>query len=119
MWSFKNLKEIEVRNCKLLEHVFDLQGYDDTNIEILPKLETLELKELVGLKGIICNNEKSSSTRGIFSPFMPVSFHNLICLSINCCGKEDKNEGNVNIPIEDGVLFGENVSFLQSFCNEY
>ena len=95
--------------CEALEHVFDYQGYDDTNDEILPKLETLKLKDLWGLKGMVVNND---STRGCFSPWMPVSFCSLKCLSIKNCGKEDKDEGNADILIQDGVFFGEKVSFL-------
>ena len=113
MRSLKNLKEIVVENCEVIEHVFDLQGHD-TNVEILPKLETLKLKNLVGLKGI-CNNGKNDSTKGFFSSFTPVSFDNLKCLSIDNCGKEDKDQENVNIPVEDGVLFGEKVCFLLMF----
>ena len=95
--------------CEALEHVFDYQGYDDTNDEILPKLETLELGSLVELKGIVPNND---SRRGCFSPWMSVSFYNLKCLYINYCGKEDKDQGNADILIQDGVFFGEKVSFL-------
>ena len=102
--SFKNLKEIDVGFCWNLKHVFDLQGCD-TYGEILPKLEILELECLMKLKGIIIyNNEEDDETRGIFSPFMPMSFRNLKCLSINRCGEEVE---------EDEVLFGEKVSFLQ------
>ena len=109
MGSLNNLKEMIVRECEALEHVFDYQGYDDTNDEILPKLETLELEGLVELKGIVANHD---SIRGCFSPWMPVSFHNLKCLSIKNCGKEDKDQGNADILIQDGVFFGEKVSFL-------
>ena len=106
MQSLKNLKEIEVKNCPVLEHVFDLRGYD-TNGESLPKLEILELKNLYELKGIICNNGKNDT----ISSFMSVSFHNLKCLSIYQCGKEDKDQENVNISAEDEVLFSKEVSF--------
>ena len=104
--SFRNLKEIKVRWCGNLKHVFDLQGCD-TYGEILPKLEILELFFLKKLKGIIiCNNEENDDTTGLFSPSMPMSFQNLKCLSICCCGEEVE---------EDEVLFGEKVSFLQIF----
>ena len=111
MQSFKILKEIEVKSCGVLEHVFDLGGYD-TNIETLPKIEILKLESLYKLKGI-CNNEKNDTVRDSFSSFMHVSFHNLKCLSIKWCGKKDTNRENVNISFEDAVLFGEKVSFLQ------
>lgn len=107
MQIFKNLKDIEVIDCAVLEHVFDLQGHDTTKVEILPKLESLTLINLVGLKGIIY--EKNDGATSCFSASMPVSFHNLRCLSIYHCGRND------NIPIEDGVLFGEKVSFLYFF----
>ena len=104
--SFKNLKEIKVGRCWNLKHVFDLQGCD-TYGEILPKLEILELTYLKKLKGIIiCNNEANDDTRGLFSPSMPISFQNLKCLSIDCCGEGVE---------EDEVLFDEKVSFLQFF----
>ena len=114
--SFKNLKEIDVNYCWNLKHVFDLQGCD-TYGEILPKLEILELYYLEKLKGIIiCNNEENNDRRGIFSPSMPMTFQNLKCLSIDHCGEEVEDGGNVNIPIEEHeVLFGEKVSFLQFF----
>ena len=114
--SFKNLKEINVRWCRNLKHVFDLQGCD-TYGEILPKLEILNLMYLRKLKGIIiCNNEENDDTRGLFSPSMPMTFQNLKYLFICDCGEEVENGGNVNIPIEEHeVLFGEKVSFLQFF----
>ena len=103
-------------NCGNLKHVFDLQG-SDTYGEILPKLEILELTYLKKLKGIIiCNNEENDDTRGLFSPSMPMAFHNLKCLSINGCRIEVDDGGNVNIHIEEHeVLFGEKVSFFQFF----
>ena len=105
-----------MRWCGNLKHVFDLQGCD-TYGEILPKLEILELEGLKKLKGIIiCNNEENDDTRGLFSPFMPMTFQNLKCLSIYRCGEEVEDGGNVNILIEEHeVLFGEKVSFLQIF----
>ena len=114
--SFKNLKKIKVSWCRNLKHVFDLQGCD-TYGEILPKLEILELMCLKKLKGIIiCNNKENDDTRGLFSPSMPMTFQNLKCLSINHCGEEVEDGGNVNIPIEEHeVLLGEKVSFFQYF----
>ena len=114
MQSFKVLKKIEVKSCGVLEHVFDLGGYD-TNIETLPKMEILTLESLYKLKGI-CNNEKNDSMRdSLYSySFIHVSFHNLKCLSIKWCGKKDTDRENVNISFEGAVLFGEEVSFLQN-----
>ena len=73
-------------------------------------LEKIEELKIMGLKdNIICKDEKNDSIRSLFSPSVPVSFHNLKCLSITC-------EGNViSIVTEDGVLFGEQVRFLQYF----
>ena len=100
---FKNLKEIKLSDCGNLKHVFDLQGCD-TYGEILPKLEILELRDLKKLKGIIiCNNKENDDTRGLFSSSMPMTFQNLKCLFIRCCGEKVE---------EDEVLFGEKVSFL-------
>ena len=114
--SLKNLQKIKVSFCVNLKYVFDLQGCD-TYGEILPKLEILDLFSLKKLKGIIiCNNEENDDTRGLFSPSMPMSFQNLKRLSINNCGEEVEDGGNVNIPIEEHeALFGEKVSFLQFF----
>ena len=121
--SFKNLKEIEVRWCLNLRHVFDVQGYDDADhVEIFSKSEeTLKLENLVEPKGIsICDNEKNESSGGCLSclsPFRPVER-----LSIFCPGKEDKDQRNVNISNQDGVHFLEEVSFLRysfSFSLDY
>ena len=67
-------------------------------------LEKIEELKIMGLKdNIICNDEKNDSTRGLFSPLVPMSFHNLKCLSISYC------------LTENGVLFGEQVRFLFFF----
>ena len=74
--------------------------------KLLEKIEELELR---GLKdNIICNNEKNDSTGSLFSPSLPVIFHNLKYLSIF-------DYENVFIPNEDESLFGEKVSFLQYY----
>ena len=70
--------------------------------KLLEKTEELELGEL---KDIIC----------LFSPSIHASFDNLKYLSISYCGMEDKGKGNISIPAQDGVLFGEKVSFLPYF----
>ena len=70
--------------------------------KLLEKNEELELREL---KDIMC----------LFSPSIHASFDNLKYLSISHCGMEDKGKGNISIPAQDEVLFGENVSFLQYF----
>ena len=112
--SFKNLKEIRVYQCENLRHVFDVQGYDDANhVEIFSKSEeTLKLENLVDPKGIsICDNEKNESSGGCLSCFSP--FKHVERSSIFCPGKEDKDQGNVNISNQDGVHFLGEVSFLQ------
>ena len=111
--SFQNLKKIEVGDCKVLENVFtfDLQGLD-RNVGILPKLETLKLKGLPRLRYITCNENKNNSMRYLFSSSMLMDFQNLKCLSIINCANEDKEEGYVDTPIEEVVLFDEKVSFL-------
>ena len=114
--SFKNLKEIKVNWCKNLRHVFDVQGYDDADhVKIFSKSEeTLKLENLVEPKGIsICDNEKNEKNESsggclsCFSPFRPVE-----CSSIFCLGKEDKDQGHVNISNQDGVHFLGEVSFF-------
>ncbi|KAL6323851.1 hypothetical protein AAG906_005847 [Vitis piasezkii] len=64
----ENLKEIDINDCEVLEHVFafDLQGLD-RNVGILPKLETLRLGELPRLRYIICDENKNDSMRCLFS----------------------------------------------------
>ena len=110
---FNNLKKIDVYGCKVLEYAFDLQGLDE-NVEILPKLETLELQRLPRLRYIICNEDKNDGMRCLFSSPMLMDFQNLKCLTIQDCAY-DNEEGHVNTPIEDIVLFGEKVSFLPYF----
>ncbi|WKA03428.1 hypothetical protein VitviT2T_021536 [Vitis vinifera] len=107
---FNNLKKIHVYGCKVLEYTFDLQGLDE-NVEILPKLETLKLHKLPRLRYIICNEDKNDGMRCLFSSQTLMDFQNLKCLSIQDCAYENNEEGHVNTPIEDIVLFGEKVSF--------
>ncbi|KAJ9682531.1 hypothetical protein PVL29_018450 [Vitis rotundifolia] len=107
---FNNLKKIDIYDCEVLEHIFDLQGLDG-NVEILQKLETLELERLPRLRYIICNEDKNDGMRCLFSSPILMDFQNLKCLSIKDCVNEDKEEGYVNTLIEDIVLFGEKVSF--------
>ena len=107
----ENLKEIDINDCEVLEHVFvfDLQGLD-RNVGILPKLETLRLGELPRLRYIIC--DENDSMRCLFSHPTLMDFQNLKHLSIQDCMVEDEEEGHVNTPIEDTMFFGEKVSFL-------
>ncbi|KAJ9682535.1 hypothetical protein PVL29_018453 [Vitis rotundifolia] len=107
---FNKLKKIDVHNCEVLEYVFDLQGLDE-NVEILPKLETLELKKLPRLRYILCNEDKNDGVRCLFSSPTLVEFQNLKRLSIKHCAYENNEEEHVNTPIEDIVLFGEKVLF--------
>ncbi|RVW64550.1 Disease resistance protein [Vitis vinifera] len=103
--EFNNLKKIDVYGCKVLEYAFDLQGLDE-NVEILPKLETLELQRLPRLRYIICNEDKNDGMRCLFSSPMLMDFQNLKCLTIQDC-TYDNEEGHVNTPIEDIVLFAK------------
>ncbi|KAJ9682092.1 hypothetical protein PVL29_018129 [Vitis rotundifolia] len=98
---FNNLKKIEVDNCEVLEHVFDLQGLDK-NVGILPKLEILELRGLPKLRYIIYKEDKSDSMRCLFSPSTFMSFQNLKHLSIEDCAEEGEytmlfNEKELNL----------------------
>ena len=92
---------MEVCDCEVLEHVFDLQELDK-NVVILPKLETLELRGLPRLRYIICNEDKNDSMGCLFSHSTLMDFQNLKHLSIEDCLKEN----------EDIMLFYEKVSFL-------
>ena len=84
--------------CDKLRHVFDVQGYDNT--------------DHVEQKGIsICVNEKNESSGGCLSCFS--SFKPVERSSIFCPRKEDKDQGNVNISNQDRVHFLGEVSFLQ------
>ena len=109
-----NLKELEVNNCEVLKHVFDLQGLDGS-IRILPRLESLRLEALPKLRCVVCNEDedKNDSMRCLFSS--STAFHKLKFLSITDCGKKVEDEGHINIPMEDVVLFDGKVSFLPYF----
>ena len=108
---FGNLKEIKVDDCEVLKHVFDLQGLDE-NIRILPGLESLRLNSLPKLRRVVCNedDDKNDSVRCLFSS--STAFHNLKFLSITNCGNQVEDEGHINTPMEDVVLFDGKVSFL-------
>ena len=111
---FGNLKEIKVDDCEVLKHVFDLQGLDE-NIRILPGLESLRLNSLPKLRRVVCNedDDKNDSVRCLFSS--STAFHNLKFLSIANCGNKVEDEGHINTPMEDVVLFDGKVSFLPYF----
>ena len=47
--SFQNLKELVVRDCQILEYVFDHQELNRDD-EILSKIEILKLEELLELR---------------------------------------------------------------------
>ena len=105
-----NFWEIRYERSKTLR----LKGGDGSLLlrngmrKLLEKIEELKIMEFKD--NIICNDEKNDSIRSLFSLSVPMSFHNLKCLSISYC------EGNViSILTEDGVLFGEQVRFLQYF----
>ena len=109
-----NLEELEVNDCKVLKHVFDLQGLDG-NIRILPRLESLRLNSLPKLRRVVCNEDedKNDSVRCLFSSSIP--FYNLKFLSIEDCGNEVEDEEHINTPTEGVVLFDRKVSFLPYF----
>uniref|UniRef100_F6HTX8 Uncharacterized protein n=1 Tax=Vitis vinifera TaxID=29760 RepID=F6HTX8_VITVI len=108
--SLDNLKEMVVDNCEVLKHVFDFQGLDG-NIRILPRLESLRLEALPKLRRVVCNedDDKNDSVRCRFSS--STAFHNLKFLSITNCGNQVEDEGHINTPMEDVVLFDGKVSF--------
>ncbi|KAL6324398.1 hypothetical protein AAG906_013002 [Vitis piasezkii] len=112
--SFDNLKEMVVDNREVLKHVFDLQGLDG-NIRILPRLESLRLEALPKLRCVVCNEDedKNDSVRCLFSS--STTFHKLKFLSITNCGNKVEDEGHINTPMEDVVLFDGKVSFLPYF----
>ncbi|KAJ9682205.1 hypothetical protein PVL29_018199 [Vitis rotundifolia] len=107
---FDNLKEMDVDNCEVLKHVFDLQGLDE-NIRILPRLESLWLWTLPKLRRVACNEDedKNDSVRCLFSSF--TASHNLKFLYIKDCGNKVEDEEHVNTLREDVVLFDGKVSF--------
>ena len=111
---FHNLKEMDVDNCEVLKHVFDLQGLDGS-IRILPSLESLQLTTLPKLRRVVCNEDedKNDSVRCLFSS--STAFHNLKLLSITNCGNKVEDEEHINTPTEDVVLFNGKVSFLPYF----
>ncbi|KAJ9682516.1 hypothetical protein PVL29_018436 [Vitis rotundifolia] len=83
--SFQNLKEINVQNCELLEHVIILQGIDG-NVETLSKLETLKLVSLPRLRWIKDGND---SPKYISSLLTLMNIQNLKELHITNCRMED------------------------------
>ncbi|KAL6323863.1 hypothetical protein AAG906_005859 [Vitis piasezkii] len=80
-----NLKEINVKDCELLEHVIILQGIDG-NVEILSKLETLKLVSLPRLRWI---KEENDSLKYISSLLTLMNIQNLKELRITNCRMED------------------------------
>ncbi|RVX18684.1 Disease resistance protein [Vitis vinifera] len=107
---FDNLKVIDVDNCEVLKHVFDLQGLDE-NIRILPRLESLWLLTLPKMRRVVCNEDedKNDSVRCLFSS--STAFHNLKFLSIHDYGNKVEDEEHINTPREDVVVFDGKVSF--------
>ena len=83
--NFQNLKEINVKDCELLEHVIILQGIDG-NVEILSKLETLKLVSLPRLRWI---KEENDSLKYISSLLTLMNIQNLKELRITNCRMED------------------------------
>ena len=83
--NFQNLKEIDVQDCKLLEHVIILQGIDG-NVEILSKLETLKLVSLPRLRYIKDGND---SMKYVCSLLTLMNIQNLKELHISNCRMED------------------------------
>ncbi|CBI22328.3 unnamed protein product, partial [Vitis vinifera] len=81
--NFQNLKEIDVQDCELLEHV--PQGIDG-NVEILSKLEILKLDDLPRLRWIEDGND---SMKYISSPLTLMNIQNFKELHITNCRMED------------------------------
>ena len=83
--NFQNLKEIDVQDCELLEHVNILQE-NDGNVEIFSKLETLKLKNLPRLRWIEDGNDRM---KHISSLMTLMNIQNLQELHISDCSMED------------------------------
>ena len=74
-----------MKDCKLLHHVIVPQGIDG-NVEILSKLETLQLEDLPSLRWIEDGND---SMKYISSPLTLMNIQNLKELHITNCRMED------------------------------
>ncbi|XP_010659963.1 disease resistance protein At4g27190-like [Vitis vinifera] len=83
--NFQNLKEIDVQDCELLEHVNILQE-NDGNVEIFSKLETLKLKKLPRLRWMEDGNDRM---KHISSLMTLMNIQNLQELHISDCSMED------------------------------
>ena len=84
--SFQNLKKVVVRDCKVLESVFDHRGFNGDN-RILPKIEILQFEELPKLSFIVYNKDQNNNIRHLLSPFKFKDFCHLKELRIINCGK--------------------------------
>ena len=75
----QNLEELIVENCDNLEQLFDLEGLnvDDGHVELLPKLESLNLNDLPKLRHI-CNWGSSTNDH-----FPSASLGNIIFPKLN------------------------------------
>ena len=86
--SFSNLRILRVKDCTCLLNLIP-PHWSFKNLKKI-KVEWCEALEYVFERNNEMNND---TTRG-------------------CCEREYKNQGNVNTPIEGGVHFDEEVSFL-------
>eukprot|EP00261_Vitis_vinifera_P039423 XP_019080666.1 PREDICTED: uncharacterized protein LOC100248775 isoform X2 [Vitis vinifera] len=84
--NFQNLKEMDVQDCMLLEHVIINLQEIDGNVEILPKLETLKLKDLPMLRWMEDGNDRM---KHISSLLTLMNIQNLQELHITNCSMED------------------------------
>ena len=82
---FQNLKEVVVRDCEVLNYVFDDEG-------ILPKIEILKLEELPNLRLIFNNGDKNDNRRYLLSLSKSKVLEHLKELHIVNCGKSMDEE---------------------------
>ena len=116
----QNLEELIVENCDNLEQLFDLEGLnvDDGHVELLPKLESLNLNDLPKLRHI-CNwgsstndHFPSASLGNIIFPKLNVmllrSLPALISFSLGNHSLQRLQHADLDTPLP--VLFAETVS---------
>ena len=116
----QNLEELIVENCDNLEQLFDLEGLnvDDGHVELLPKLESLNLNDLPKLRHI-CNwgsstndHFPSASLGNIIFPKLNVmllrSLPALISFSLGNHSLQRLQHADLDTPLL--VLFAETVS---------
>lgn len=129
--SLQNLEVLNVKECDLLEEVFNLEGLDTHSGQMLPKLRELNVIDLPKLKHI-CNNGlgRIMAQEGADGAIDGMEFPQLSSLSLKSLPRltgfypgsqtlEKLHPGDFDHPMS--TLFNEKVSFSCNFpfCASY